>query len=41
MVEIKTDGNASKALDQDQKDGVSCVYSSRATWHDLGNPSPI
>ena len=31
MVEIKTDENASRALDQDQTDDVSSFISSRAT----------
>ena len=31
MAKTKTDENASKALDQDQMDGISRVSSSRAT----------
>ena len=41
MTEIKTDENASGALDQDQTNVVSCVSSLRTTWHDLGGLSPI
>ena len=41
MAEIKTDENASGVLDQDQKDGVSCVSSSRASWQNIGGPSLI
>ena len=40
MAEIKTDENASRALDKDRTDDVSCVSSSRV-WHDLGGSSPI
>ena len=32
MAQIKTDENASRALDRDRMDGVSCVSSSSATW---------
>ena len=41
MAEIKTDENASRALDQDQMDDISCVSSSRATWQNLGSSSVI
>ena len=41
MTGIKTNKNASEASDQDRADGDSCVFSLRATWHDLGGPSPI
>ena len=41
MAEIKADENATGALDQDWIDGVSCVSASRATWRNLGSPSPI
>ena len=38
MAEIKTDGNTSRALYQDQMDDV---ISSRATGQNLSGPSPI
>ena len=38
MAKIKTDENASGALDQDQTDGISCVFSSHAMWQDIGDP---
>ena len=41
MAKIKTDENESKALDQDQTDGVSCISSSRAMWRNIGSPSLI
>ena len=39
IVEIKTNENASGALDHDQTNDVSCVFSSYAKWLDLGDPS--
>ena len=41
MVEIKTDEDASRALDQDQMDDVSHVSSSRVTRQNLGGPYTI
>ena len=41
MTEIKTNENASGALDQDKMNGVSYVSSSHATWQNLGGPSLI
>ena len=41
MAEIKTDKNASRALDQDRTDGVSCVSSLCVTWQNLSGPFVI
>ena len=41
MAQIKTNENAYAALDQYQTVSVSRITSSRATWLDLGGPSPI
>ena len=38
MVEINTDKNASRALDQDQMEGVLGVISSRVMWRIVGSP---
>ena len=39
--EIKTGKNASGTFDQDQKNSVSCVSSSRTTWQNLDGTSLI
>ena len=41
MVEIETDENASRALDQDRTDDISCNSSPRLTWRNLSGPSQI
>ena len=41
MAEIKTNENASEALDQDQTDGISSIISSGVTWRNPSGPSPI
>ena len=41
MAEIKTNENTSGALDQDRTDSISCVFSSHATWQNLGSLSLI
>ena len=39
--EVKTNENASGALDKDRTNDVSSVSTSRVMWRNLGGPSPI